>query len=105
VDDEYCIIHSMSERKDGMEGGGLFRRAYGIGETDEETAPQQPNIVLTPEERRVFGQLFQAADVEGTGVVTGDVAVKFFEKSGLNPRILGEVNIRRIILSDLFANR
>lgn len=55
------------------------------------SAAAQPNIVLTPEERRVFGQLFQQADVEGTGVVTGDVAVKFFEKSGLNPRILGEV--------------
>ena len=49
------------------------------------------NIVLTPEERKVFGQLFQAADRENLGVVTGEQAVSFFEKSGLNPRILGEV--------------
>ena len=39
----------------------------------------------------MFGQLFQAADSEGLGVVTGELAVKFFEKSGLSPRILGEV--------------
>ncbi|KAI9792315.1 MAG: hypothetical protein M1816_002540 [Peltula sp. TS41687] len=49
------------------------------------------NLRLTPEEKRVFGQLFQAADTEGVGVVTGDVAVKFFEKSRLDPRILGEI--------------
>ncbi|KAF8476139.1 hypothetical protein BDZ91DRAFT_690031 [Kalaharituber pfeilii] len=60
------------------------------GSTSEAT-PAQPNIVLTPEEKRVFGQLFKAADSEGLGVVTGEVAVKFFEKSGLNPRILGEI--------------
>ncbi|KAH8147198.1 uncharacterized protein LAJ45_08676 [Morchella importuna] len=48
-------------------------------------------IVLTPEEKRVFGQLFQAADRDGLSVVTGELAVKFFEKSGLNPRILGEI--------------
>ncbi|KAA8894505.1 hypothetical protein FN846DRAFT_900891 [Sphaerosporella brunnea] len=49
------------------------------------------NIILTPEEKKVFGQLFQAADNEGLGVVTGELAVKFFEKSGLSPRILGEI--------------
>jgi hypothetical protein len=50
-----------------------------------------PSIVLTPEEKSVFGQLFRAADTENIGVVTGELAVKFFEKSGLSPRILGEV--------------
>lgn len=50
------------------------------------------NIVLTPDEKKVFGQLFQAADSEKLNVVTGELAVKFFEKSGLNPRILGEVS-------------
>ena len=54
-------------------------------------ASGQPNIGLTPDEKRVFGQLFAAADSENLGVVTGELAVKFFEKSGLNPRILGEV--------------
>src|SRR5690606_31837978 len=51
------------------------------------------NIILTPDEKRVFGQLFTAAtvDTENRSVVTGEVAVKFFEKSGLNPRIVGEV--------------
>jgi epidermal growth factor receptor substrate 15 len=46
---------------------------------------------LTPEEKRVFGQLFRQADSENIGVVTGEVAVKFFEKTRLEPRILGEV--------------
>ncbi|CCX29879.1 Similar to Uncharacterized calcium-binding protein C800.10c; acc. no. Q9HGL2 [Pyronema omphalodes CBS 100304] len=50
-----------------------------------------PSIVLTPEEKSVFGQLFRAADTENIGVVTGELAVKFFEKSGLSPRILGEI--------------
>lgn len=47
--------------------------------------------ILTPDEKKVFGQLYAAADSENMGVVTGELAVKFFEKSGLNPRILGEV--------------
>ena len=46
---------------------------------------------LTPEEKRVFGQLFREADTDGLGVVTGEVAVKFFEKTRLEPRVLGEV--------------
>lgn len=39
----------------------------------------------------MFGQLFRQADTDGLGVVTGEVAVKFFEKTRLEPRILGEV--------------
>ncbi len=50
-----------------------------------------PSLNLTPEEKRVFGQLFRQADSENIGVVTGEVAVKFFEKTRLEPRILGEV--------------
>ncbi len=50
-----------------------------------------PSLNLTPEEKRVFGQLFREADKENLGVVTGEVAVKFFEKTRLEPRILGEV--------------
>jgi len=50
-----------------------------------------PSLNLTPEEKRVFGQLFRQADTEGVGVVTGEVAVKFFEKTRLEPRVLGEV--------------
>jgi len=46
---------------------------------------------LTPEEKRAFGQLFQQADTDRLGVVTGEVAVKFFEKTRLPPSVLGEV--------------
>ena len=53
--------------------------------------PEHPNLHLSPEERRLFGQLFSAADTENIGVVTGEVAVKFFEKTGLSPTKLGEV--------------
>lgn len=48
---------------------------------------------LSPEEKRVFGQLFQQADTENIGVVTGEVAVKFFEKTRLDPHVLGEVSL------------
>ncbi|KAI9853198.1 MAG: hypothetical protein M1838_000054 [Thelocarpon superellum] len=50
-----------------------------------------PTLNLSPDEKRLFGQLFHAADTENVGVVTGDVAVKFFEKSRLEPRVLGEI--------------
>ena len=48
---------------------------------------------LTPEEKRVFGQLFKQADLESLGVVTGEVAVKFFERTRLPPAVLGEVSL------------
>lgn len=51
-----------------------------------------PNLNLTPEEKRVYGQLFRQADTESVGVVTGEVAVKFFEKTRLDSSILGEVS-------------
>ena len=41
----------------------------------------------------MFGQLFNQADSDHLGVVTGEVAVKFFEKTRLEPRVLGEVCI------------
>lgn len=49
---------------------------------------------LTPEEKRVFGQLFQQADSDKLGVVTGEAAVKFFERTKLAPTVLGVVCIR-----------
>ena len=52
---------------------------------------EHPNLHLTPDERRLFGQLFSAADSDKIGVVTGEVAVKFFEKTRLSPAVLGEV--------------
>ena len=53
---------------------------------------EHPNLHLSPEERRLFGQLFSAADTEKINVVTGEVAVKFFEKTRLPSDVLGEVS-------------
>ncbi|KAL4983522.1 hypothetical protein BDW68DRAFT_168783 [Aspergillus falconensis] len=50
---------------------------------------RQPNLNLTPEEKRVFYQLFQAADTTNLGVITGEIAVPFFEKTKLAPETLG----------------
>ncbi|KAL8919129.1 MAG: hypothetical protein Q9172_005110 [Xanthocarpia lactea] len=52
---------------------------------------EHPNLNLSPEERRYFGQLFTAADTDKIGVVTGEVAVKFFDKTRLPPATLGEI--------------
>lgn len=49
------------------------------------------NLNLTSEEKRLFYQLFQAADTTNLGVVTGEVAVPFFEKTKLPPDTLGLV--------------
>lgn len=46
---------------------------------------------LTPEEKGSFGDLFRQADFDGTGVVPGEAAVKFFQNTGIETRILGEV--------------
>ncbi|KAF7556090.1 hypothetical protein G7046_g6392 [Stylonectria norvegica] len=54
-----------------------------------ESAP--PNLNLSPEEKRVYGQLFRQADTDGVGVVTGEIAVKFFDKTRLDSRVLGEI--------------
>ncbi|KKK26518.1 hypothetical protein ARAM_005814 [Aspergillus rambellii] len=50
---------------------------------------RQPNLNLTAEEKRVFYQLFQAADTTNLGVITGEIAVPFFEKTKLAPETLG----------------
>ncbi|KAL4797436.1 hypothetical protein BDV19DRAFT_358774 [Aspergillus venezuelensis] len=50
---------------------------------------RQPNLNLTSEEKRVFYQLFQAADTTNLGVITGEIAVPFFEKTKLAPETLG----------------
>ncbi|PSN60270.1 hypothetical protein BS50DRAFT_536240 [Corynespora cassiicola Philippines] len=50
-----------------------------------------PILNLTPDEKRAFQYLFQQADTEKLGVVTGEVAVKFFERTKLAPAVLGEI--------------
>ncbi|KAL8830484.1 MAG: hypothetical protein Q9170_005713 [Blastenia crenularia] len=62
-----------------------------MAETERASDQQHPNLQLSPEERRYFGQLFSAADTDKIGVVTGEVAVKFFERTKLPPATLGEV--------------
>jgi epidermal growth factor receptor substrate 15 len=51
----------------------------------------QPVLNLTAEEKRVFQHLFQQADTEKLGVITGEIAVKFFERTKLAPAVLGEI--------------
>ncbi|KAF2627035.1 hypothetical protein BU25DRAFT_368672 [Macroventuria anomochaeta] len=51
----------------------------------------QSVLNLTPEEKRVFQHLFQQADTEKLGVITGEIAVKFFERTKLAPAVLGEI--------------
>jgi epidermal growth factor receptor substrate 15 len=62
-----------------------------------------PNLNLTAEEKRVYGQLFRQADTESVGVVTGEIAVKFFEKTRLDSRVLGEVSLSKGLLSMRFS--
>ncbi|CAI2172100.1 9968_t:CDS:10 [Funneliformis geosporum] len=50
-----------------------------------------PGIILTPEEKHVYSQLFQAADEDKKDVITGASAVKFFGKSGLPPQVLSQI--------------
>ncbi|KAJ4243322.1 hypothetical protein NW762_014832 [Fusarium torreyae] len=53
--------------------------------------PAAPNLNLSSEEKRTYGQLFRQADSDSVGVVVGEVAVRFFHKTGLDSRILGEI--------------
>ena len=55
------------------------------------TQPAENSLNLTPEEKRAFQYLFQQADTEKLGVITGEVAVKFFERTKLQPAVLGEI--------------
>jgi len=50
-----------------------------------------PSLNLTPEEKRAYGQLFRQADTGNAGIVTGEVAVNFFDKTKLDSRVLGEI--------------
>jgi epidermal growth factor receptor substrate 15 len=61
---------------------------YSLPHKADKTAP---NLNLSPEEKRTYGQLFRQADSDSVGVVVGEIAVRFFHKTGLDSRILGEV--------------
>ncbi|THZ33222.1 hypothetical protein D6C91_00007 [Aureobasidium pullulans] len=51
----------------------------------------QNNLNLSTDEKRYYGQLFQQADTDRLGVVTGEIAVRFFEKTKVAPNVLGEI--------------
>jgi len=59
--------------------------------------PGAPNLNLSAEEKRVYGQLFRKADSDNVGVVTGEVAVKFFEKTRLDSSVLGGVSSAQLL--------
>jgi epidermal growth factor receptor substrate 15 len=46
---------------------------------------------LSPDEKRAFAYLFTLADTDQLGVITGERAVPFFERTTLNPQVLGEI--------------
>ncbi|KAL8846318.1 MAG: hypothetical protein Q9221_008584 [Calogaya cf. arnoldii] len=81
---------SLAYRRAERTRPALEERRVGAAVAEREVN-QHPNLSLSPEERRYFGQLFTAADTDKIGVVTGEVAVKFFEKTRLPPPTLGEV--------------
>lgn len=61
-----------------------------------ETGNDSSQIVnLSPEEKHLFGQLFRQADYDNVSVVTGEIAVSFFEKTRLDTRVLGQVSYPR----------
>ncbi|KAK5122823.1 hypothetical protein LTR85_003738 [Meristemomyces frigidus] len=51
----------------------------------------QPILNLTEQEKRAFGYLFNQADSDQLGVVTGERAVAFFERTKVSPNVLGEI--------------
>jgi len=53
--------------------------------------PSQAAMNLTTEEKRLYGQLFQEADTDKLGIVTGEIALKFFQRTKLDFALLGEV--------------
>ncbi|CAB4483010.1 hypothetical protein RhiirA1_415798 [Rhizophagus irregularis] len=50
-----------------------------------------PEITLSSEEKRVYSQLFQVADEENKGVISGQNAVKLFVKSHLPSSVLSNI--------------
>ncbi|KAH8900865.1 hypothetical protein GQ53DRAFT_740707 [Thozetella sp. PMI_491] len=58
---------------------------------DPTNDPSSQNLNLSADEKRFFGQLFRQADSDSVGVVTGEIAVEFFEKTRLDSKVLGEI--------------
>jgi hypothetical protein len=75
-----------------------------MAETIGSAGSGHPNLNLTSDEKTAYKKLLAEADPDGFGVVSGDVAVKFFEKTGLSPSVLGEVWSHRTSMSDIEAD-
>ena len=78
-----------------LTGGELSRFSQStkmvVWRTVADLGADHPILNLTPEEKRAFQYLFQLADTEKLGVITGEIAVKFFERTKLAPAVLGEI--------------
>ncbi|KAI7169789.1 hypothetical protein KC352_g25157, partial [Hortaea werneckii] len=59
--------------------------------SDPSNDMNQPLLNLTPEEKRAFSYLFAQADTDNLGVLTGERAVSFFERTHIPPQTLGEI--------------
>ena len=87
----------MAESSGAVEQSKLLAKNYALSAITLSLPCQlslpSTELNLSPEERRLFAQVFSAADTEGIGVVTGDVALRFFpEKTKLPSETLGEVS-------------
>ncbi|KAK0268556.1 hypothetical protein LTR35_015443 [Friedmanniomyces endolithicus] len=58
---------------------------------DSTTDLSHPVLNLSADEKRAFSFLFSQADSDQLGVVTGERAVAFFERTKVSPNVLGEI--------------
>ncbi|KAK0858993.1 hypothetical protein LTS02_009528 [Friedmanniomyces endolithicus] len=58
---------------------------------DSTTDLNHPVLNLSADEKRAFSFLFSQADSDQLGVVTGERAVAFFERTKVSPNVLGEI--------------
>lgn len=72
--------------------------------TQTDAQADQNNLNLSADEKRYYGQLFQQADTDRLGVVTGEIAVRFFEKTKVAPNVLGEVRLYSSPTRSLFSD-
>ncbi|KAG0210510.1 hypothetical protein BGX33_004863, partial [Mortierella sp. NVP41] len=59
---------------------------------DSTGTSRRREITMSTVEKQVYDQLWTAADIEKKGFIAGVDAVPFFEKTGLDPRTLGQDN-------------
>lgn len=64
---------------------------YAFKLRDADGFPEHAILNLTPQEKTAFSFLFNQADKDSLGVVTGENAVTFFERTHVSPNVLGEI--------------